>query len=630
MSNVSPPIRNLPNASAWLEFIRNQFGPDSNWKRNLNQSGLPESIRQMIETVVRESRLMRFEKSAVTNELISHFLDGSQRGATFDSLANEFGEPAVTALLIRRSKIRNRPIMMKFLRLMGMGVGLLLLSYVGLAAYFHMGTPNPSHDYAVDFNAPIADLDDEERAWTVYRPLWTKYGFSEGGGFDTTAIFTTDEEGVQELVRPSDPEWEGAKTAMADWRDLMDGFRVGARLPHLGLPLYADSLRYSDEDFAAMFPHQSKEDLSHGLGIEGWDEEMDELMKGNIVGMLLPHVQVMRRAGRMFIVDTRIAIEEGDSDRATDNIKTMFGIAEHASEGNCLVCSLVGFAISQMGFICLEETLEEHPGFLSEEQLASIQKRVNDLDVRGMLKLDGERIFFEDLVQRAYTDDGNGDGRMTPEGVKVLMFTSWMVNQQLAMEVDSFTMKAMPVVAPASLFVFASRKDLLEKYDEIWETIKTDSQQTYSAGTREYSEEEVENLPLKYQMISMLLPAAQQVLGAMDRTLGRKEAVIAALAIHRYKLKHGEWPIDYDQVSPEFATEFPIDEVDGSLLKFRFDGGQLLVYSVGNDLDDDGGVDRVDMHGHVQDRGGFIFGQKGNVEGDWIVWPQRDGLSAAE
>ena len=35
--------------------------------------------------------------------------------------------------------------------------------------------PTPSIDYVAKLNQPITEMADSEKAWPIYRPMWTKY-----------------------------------------------------------------------------------------------------------------------------------------------------------------------------------------------------------------------------------------------------------------------------------------------------------------------------------------------------------------------------------------------------------------------------------------------------------------------
>ena len=606
----------------------------SHWKTSIQQSGLPKDVQALISSVVVGSRLLRFEKTEIATELISHFQDGDLSGQSYDQLMDDFGDPAITASLIRRSKLRNRPMFMKILQGLGIGAGLMTATYLAVLAFFHLGQPNPNTDYVVELNSEIADIDDSQKAWLLYRPVWTKYGFSEGGDCRFEDLFTRDEAATtHRLAKPTDADWPQAVAELAKHEELLDVFRAGAKLPSLGLELESDVTKYSDEDFAALFPGRDKTDFS-----SGWlqDEDAEDILHGSLISIMLPHVQSFRKAGRAFHVDTRLAVEQGDSDRAVENIVTVFGLANQAAETPYLVCGLVGMSVAGLGFEQLEEVMTDDPDFFSEAQLARMQKSIQQMPVRSWLDFEGERASIKDIIQRCYTDDGNGDGRMTSQGVELLSTAeTWMTSSPSADSQDdnyeAVAYAARKFMAPASLFMCASRKEVSDKTDELIDRCIADAQVPFWLndeldGFQRETDKFFEENKTRHVLLAMMFPASQQVINALDRTIARQEGVIAALAIHRYYQTYGDWPTEYDQVSPEFATEFPQDQLDGSLLKFTYRDDQLRVYSVGRDHEDDGGIDHGRKTGGKlvpEARSHFIFGAKSDdYDGDWILWPQ--------
>lgn len=614
-------------------LISNPF-PRINWRMAVLRSNLPMEIQDLIQSVISKSRLMWFEKSEVTFDLVSHFQDGHQCGMSYDRLIQEFGDPSTAATLIRRSKKRNRPIMMKTMRGLGIGTGALTAAYLVVLSYFHLGKPNPHVDFLADFNGDIVNVAEEEKAWPIYRPMWTKYGFSEGGDCNFMELFVSDDRGdrTTRLIRPEDSGWPEAVATLHRYSELLENFRIGARLPSLGLTLQTDATNYNDDDFAALFPGQNRKSFSTSVFPDqpNGNEAVEKLMEGSLIGILLPHAQSFRKAARAFYVDTRLAVVENDAARVVENIETVFGLANQAAEGNCLVCGLVGFAVGSIGFDQLEEVLTTNPDFFSEEQLERLQGVVERMPIRAWVNYEGERASIKDMIQRSYTDDGNGDGRMTSDGLKLMYFASqWTSNigDQSSLGDDLYK-AARPVIAPASLFLCASRKQVTEKLDELIDQCIADTQIPFWLSKELEIDEFLKENTMRYQVLATMFPAHQQIRNAMDRTIGRQEGVLTALAIHRFKNRYGEWPTDYDQIAPEFITEFPIDQVDGSLLKFNYNDDELRVYSIGRDYDDDGGIDHADDNGHGQvkphDRSRFIFGPPSKTyEGDWILWPQQ-------
>ena len=64
-----------------------------------------------------------------------------------------------------------------------------------------------------------------------------------------------------------------------------------------------------------------------------------------------------------------------------------------------------------------------------------------------------------------------------------------------------------------------------------------------------------------------------------------------ACALERYRLMHGEYPETLDTLAPQFIEKLPHDVINGQPLHYRrTDDGQFVLYSVGWNETDDGGV----------------------------------------
>jgi len=366
----------------------------------------------------------------VAEDLMAHFQDGARSGKSFKSLIGSFGEPEIVAKLIRNSKLRSRSMFAKVLKATMVGGGLMGLVYAAIAMFFSMGVPNPSTDFLAVFNSNQIEVTEEDSGWSVYRESWSRHGFCEGGDGHFEEIYR-DKEGSwssRRLVKPADDGWDAAIAKLSEAQDLLDALREGAKRPSLGLELQTDRSKYSDPDFAVLFPNLNKEDLrpnDNRLGIAGFSDESNEVLGGLLSNILLPHIQSFRKAARILVVDTRWAIHEGDIDRATENIEAIFGLANQASDSHCLVCDLVGFAIINIGFDLLDEVLSDDTDLFDDAQLTRIQSAVANSDFENWIQFDGERAMMHDLIQRVYTDDGSGDGHMTPEGFIFCQSVGW-------------------------------------------------------------------------------------------------------------------------------------------------------------------------------------------------------------
>lgn len=601
------------------------------WKTTIARSNLPIDIQSLIALVIQKSRLMRFEKIEVVVELIAHFEDGMEAGLSHTQMISRFGDPAITATLIHNAKKRNRPIMFKIAQIFGWIIVASISSYAGLWAYYHSGVPSPKTDYLPQLNKIALSVDPTESAWPIYRETWSKFDFSEGAGFYrkiSDEMFVGDKEN-RRLVQPTDEKWSSAVDKLGEWEELLDCFRAAAEKTHLGLALQTSPKNYSEEDRLALFPGYKK------LTREEYQAKMEsEETEGSIVMILLPHIQSFRSAARLLIVDNRLAVQQGDSARAIENLNAIFGLARHAADSNFLVGSLVGFSIGRMGFDALEEILTNGSELFDDADLFEIQKIIERTDVDNWLHLDGERVMAHDLFQRIFTDDGNGNGRMTPEGMLILE-SVWGMKQELwSKHYPEFTTVlyvAQNLAQPGMALVSANRKQTTEIYDACMDLIEEDIDKPFWESEVFEFDDFIESNERKYHVLKLILPSVSQIQNNMHKLIGRKQAALAAVTSHRFYGRNGYWPESVAQLSPEFVSDPPFDPITGATLRLKPGDGGPVFYSVGNDRDDDDATPQTVKYPNQQqpeiidDFHLFLrrAGESQLYEGDWILWPQN-------
>ena len=88
-----------------------------------------------------------------------------------------------------------------------------------------------------------------------------------------------------------------------------------------------------------------------------------------------------------------------------------------------------------------------------------------------------------------------------------------------------------------------------------------------------------------------------------------------ACALEKYRIETGSYPDELEMLVPKFVSKIPHDIVTGEPLKYRRDGAEYLLYSVGwNGRDDGGAFPKVEEHnnGFIQNKG------ERHEEGDWV------------
>jgi len=106
----------------------------------------------------------------------------------------------------------------------------------------------------------------------------------------------------------------------------------------------------------------------------------------------------------------------------------------------------------------------------------------------------------------------------------------------------------------------------------------------------------------------------------------RRRILVTAIALERYRGRHGAYPPALGALAPEILKTVPVDFMDGQPLRYRpTDDGHFILYSVGLDCVDNGG--KIQARGTRQElfrrRGAFMgSGPSGDVPEADIVWPR--------
>jgi hypothetical protein len=95
-----------------------------------------------------------------------------------------------------------------------------------------------------------------------------------------------------------------------------------------------------------------------------------------------------------------------------------------------------------------------------------------------------------------------------------------------------------------------------------------------------------------------------------------------AIALERYRLAHGEYPDSLDALAPQFMEKVPHDIIGGQPLKYRrTSDGQFVLYSIGWNETDDGGVVVNQKSRDPRDESG---NSPDISQGDWVWrYPQK-------
>ena len=101
--------------------------------------------------------------------------------------------------------------------------------------------------------------------------------------------------------------------------------------------------------------------------------------------------------------------------------------------------------------------------------------------------------------------------------------------------------------------------------------------------------EEIENLPFYYFFPKAVLSALTKINLVQARNEARMKEGILALTLKIYKEKYGDYPESLNKLTPEILTSLPLDPFTGKNYIYRKKDQGFIVYSLGDNLEDDGG-----------------------------------------
>ncbi len=588
-------------------------------------AAIPASLQTVVHDVARRTRLWPGEKREIVRELSSHFADGLDAEQSEADLIAQFGDPAQAAALLRRAAKRNRPWPWLALRFAVRGVAIvfafILLTYAALAARYYLGRAGPIEDLRPKLNAVALTTPDADKAWPLYRDALLAMpadAFIEG-------LRVT--RGYQRLPVPGEPEWAEVEEMLARNADSLRLAREAATKPHLGLLV---GYTFAPDDAKAL--------MMSGQTPVGDIKSPDD---PGLISVLLPHLSRLRVLGMTLSCDAQRAAAAGDADIALADLHAILGIVGHTRETPLLIGELVGLSLFARACDTVNDILARSPGLFSDAQLIALAHRLAAFDdARLRCRFDGERLFFDDVLQRIYTDDGNGDGRLTPRGLRWLTKAGILWNDPRASNPSD---ALLGFTGPALSAIVRGRKDTAAEYARLmdinerdadtplWERDSSDVD-TVIGKWMDSPLERMRNLPL-----SILLPALGKASVTAQMTMMRRDVTLTAIALELFHRTNDRWPATLGELAPQWLPTPPIDRFDGSMLRYRINDDRPLLYSVGTDREDDGGAPPSAGAEHAQQwfprdwiretvahQKPIITGDGRRIlywDGDWILWP---------
>lgn len=299
--------------------------------------------------------------------------------------------------------------------------------------------------------------------------------------------------------------------------------------------------------------------------------------------ILLPHLLAVKQCAQVLELRAIAELQSGQTDAAADDIKLILRLNDSIQTEPFIITHLVRMAVLQMAIQCIYEGLSEHKW--SDAQLAEFDSGLS-------------RINYPDDYQRSILSEGAAHSKIL----------KWIEQKRshggeflellhTYYRLPDSTVRFLRIVFHVIPGGWFDQNDMvLAKLGQAWSSVpKGDAPLTISQQGVEQASNTVKTLighTSSFNFMGQLL-AADISDYAKKTAFAQASGDLAriAIALERYHLKQGAYPGSLDALAPIFMQEVPADIINGEPLNYRLTpGGRFILYSVGWNGKDDGGI----------------------------------------
>jgi len=526
---------------------------------------IPTFAAKFIKLVIKKMRYRRKVRRDVRAELIAHFEDelrdcvnNREKEQKAEQLIAGFGDPKLLAVLMRRAKKRCRPIWKKVL-VRGLQVfGIIFLYLLICISPLIIGRPTIKVNYADWLNEfEQADRDAADNARSYY-------------------------EKADELYVEM-PEW--LTKGKANWPTDFNDVQLLSLVSWLeGNQKSLEALRA-----AAQYQYYWRHYKKSGEG------KLAETLMPDIMEPLLDY-RYLAFAMRWQI---RYEAYSGDTNEALRDCVVLVKFGDHLHGHGLLIEQLVGIAVEATALDEISRILRktdvpaEVLGAIQEELAKQFEKR------EPIISLEAEKVFWYDQIQRSFTDDGRGGGRVLIRGMPYVV----QDNKDILWRLLTFSY-------PGRRETIEQINGYFEKAAELFEETPRDLHNKGIDADR-WSEVFETSFMLRVQG-----PAFNKVGQLGWRLKTDRAALLTVLATMRYQKEQGKYPDSLDElVEVDYLDDLPTDPFADKPLVYKKTDDNFILYSVGLNFIDDSGKPGRDKNDQVR---------KWMDNGDTVFWPMPE------
>ncbi len=303
----------------------------------------------------------------------------------------------------------------------------------------------------------------------------------------------------------------------------------------------------------------------------------------------LAETQATRSIARLLQMDAVLRAHDGDLDGALDSCRAILNTGRSIGDEPFVISQLVRILIGGIALDTARRVLAL--GEPSDAAIARFQALVDDEAAQPLLTVGvrGERGGMDEMIRRMRTgqiqmsDLAGPTFNPSPPRTSVSPWMKSWLDQQRAIELEWMTDA-----------VVIARKPLADQFEDWkrWDQRIDDTRKPWHGKL-------TSTLPL------LLSPALSTGFKACIRYQTMLRSTSQMLAAERHRRKTGAWPMSVGQIHASLGGGSPIDPFDGQPIRIARHDGQIFVYGIGYNHQDDHGAynPRLELRGGPVDIG---------------------------
>jgi hypothetical protein len=282
--------------------------------------------------------------------------------------------------------------------------------------------------------------------------------------------------------------------------------------------------------------------------------------------------QDTREVANLLCFDALLLAQEGDLNGALRSLRGVLNAERAVGDEPTLVSALIRMADRTVAVGKLERVLAQ--GEPSPTALADLQRLLEEDEAENLLLcgMRGERAGMDQLMENIQNGSVKLADVLGPAGKRLGLSNPEAVETAL--------------VTYSSANFKSQRAAVLRILTQLVEAAKLPPEE--QAPRNKQFSAEIRNHGL---LVRVFVSAVTKVAEANQRSLAVLRCALVAVAAERYRRAHGGWPASLDAlVADELLKQVPADPYDGAPLRYRMHDDRVVIYSIAQDLQDNGGT----------------------------------------